>query len=141
MLDGIYWASKGLDAAFSVGGTLGRLPVALAVSAAPALSQVQAQRPGGPAGKSAQVVLLPGGGEADLQTLLALCTPAAFGRGQATGKGAAEGSAGVHCLGQAPTAVPQQEQARHDCSTGQCGAVPLPHLLLRHEEDSTQSKL
>ncbi|PSC67932.1 14 kDa zinc-binding isoform A [Micractinium conductrix] len=61
-------ASRGLVAAFSVGGSLGSLPVDLAV-------QLEA------GGSEAAVLRFPAGGQAAVAALQALCAPASFGKG------------------------------------------------------------
>ena len=75
VLSGIYAASRNLGAPFCASGTLGRLPVRLAV----------AWEDGKAAEEQAQVVELPGGGDGHLAALLRQCIPAKFGKGSETG--------------------------------------------------------
>lgn len=77
----LYEGYTQLESPVCVGGSLGRIPVRLAVAAA------------GDGSTAAQTVDLPAGGQDGLDALLAACEPAVFGKGKETG-GAAKGAGG-----------------------------------------------
>lgn len=72
VLEGLFYNYKRLESPFCVGGSLGRIPVRLAVAA-----------PEG--GGAAQTLELPGGGQDAVEALLQACEPAVFGKGKETG--------------------------------------------------------
>ncbi|KAI7844026.1 hypothetical protein COHA_002366 [Chlorella ohadii] len=71
VLEGLFYNYKRLESPFCVGGSLGRIPVRLAVAA-----------PEG--GGAAQTLELPGGGQDAVEALLQACEPAVFGKGKET---------------------------------------------------------
>ena len=80
ILSGLFSGFKRLESPFCAGGSLGRIPVRLAVAA--------------PEGGSAQTLELPSGGEDALAALLEACEPAVFGKGKETGGRAKPGAKG-----------------------------------------------
>ena len=93
VLKSIHEASTNMGAAFCVGGSLGRLPISLAV--APPLPGAAGETEAGTPGASgsstssrarqAVVVTFPDGGQADVEALQEACVPATFGRGTEEG--------------------------------------------------------
>lgn len=84
VLGGIEAAARGIQSPFSVGGSLGRLPVALAVAQPPPTAST-APASAAPASQPAVAVRFPEGGEEALQALEKLCQPASFGKGTEAG--------------------------------------------------------
>lgn len=82
VLAGIEAAARGMKPAFSVGGSLGRMSVVLAVTSMPSGG---AEGPAAAPSQPAVAVRFPEGGQAALQALEAVCQPATFGKGSEEG--------------------------------------------------------
>ncbi|PRW56775.1 Oxoglutarate iron-dependent oxygenase isoform B [Chlorella sorokiniana] len=79
IIDELIFGYRQLQSPFCVGGSLGRIPVRLAVAGGGGGGDA-----GGSGSSAAQTVELPAGGEDALESLLAACQPAVFGKGKET---------------------------------------------------------
>lgn len=75
LIDELYSGYVKLKSPFCVGGSLGRIPIRLAIAAT------------GDSSSAAQMIELPAGGQDALDALLEACEPAVFGKGKETGGG------------------------------------------------------
>ena len=100
---GIYEASKDLGDAFCIGGTLGKVPVRLAVAPEGSGETVAAAA-------AAKIVSLPDPG-GHMTRLLDLCAPATFGKGGKTGeiRSLRCTEAGLGCMQRSLNAAPRHE--------------------------------
>lgn len=87
LIDELYLGYVKLKSPFCVGGSLGRIPVRLAVAAA------------GDGSSAAQMIELPAGGQDALDALLEACEPAVFGKGKETGGSRGQRVAEVRTVG------------------------------------------